>query len=245
MLPLAWPSPMIRAGLVAATATIRSSGSPRLWCPSLTRTGAESQALGSRATPSRCRLLWRRYRGARDRWRPCQSLRRATLATAVRGRTLPERRIDLADIASGPADVVREIVRTGLDVHHGAGTPVTQRRLQRLRRRCVDDVERCACRVRDIGGALHRVGFDKGRARRVPSLEASGALRIACFQPIAQYPRDFNGFRMRTHHAAIAAAASQSRNKKPSSISGRPRRAPSPPRLFMNILKLGAPYLRT
>jgi hypothetical protein len=57
--------------------------------------------------------------------------------------------------------------------------------------------------VRDIGGALHRVGFDKGRARRVPGFEASGAMRIARFQPIAQHPGDFNGFRMRTHHAAI------------------------------------------
>ena len=152
-----------------------------------------------------------------------------------------ERRIDLAGIAAGPANVMGQIVRTGLDVHHCAGAPMAQRRLQSFGRRGVDDIERCACRVRDIGGALHCVGFDKGRARRVPGFEAAAAFRIARFEPIAQDPGDFDGFRMRTHHAAMAAAASQSRNKKPSSISGRPRRAPSPPRLFMNILKLGAP----
>ncbi len=40
-------------------------------------------------------------------------------------------------------------------------------------------------------------------------------------------------------------AASHSRNRKPSSMSGSPRRFPSPPRLFMKILNDGAPESRT
>jgi hypothetical protein len=43
-----------------------------------------------------------------------------------------ERRVDFADIAARPADVMRQVVRAGFNMHIGASAPMTERRLQRF-----------------------------------------------------------------------------------------------------------------
>jgi hypothetical protein len=80
---------------------------------------------------------------------------------------------------------------------------MAKRCLQGFCRRSVDDVEWGTRRVRHVGCALHRVGFDERRAGCVPGFQAAAAFRVARFQPIAQHPGDFDRFRMRTDHAAI------------------------------------------
>src|SRR5579872_6810056 len=67
----------------------------------------------------------------------------------------------------------------------------------------MDDVERRTRGVRDVGSALHCVGFDKRRTRRVPGLETAAPLRVACLQSIAEDPGDLDRFRMRAHHTAV------------------------------------------
>ena len=81
-----------------------------------------------------------------------------------------QRRIDLPDIASGPAHVVGKIMRAGLDVDDSAGATMAQGGFQGLGRGGVDDIEWCARRMGDICRALHGVGLD----------EWAGASRSRC-----------------------------------------------------------------
>ena len=57
-------------------------------------------------------------------------------------------RIDLAGVAAGKADVVRQIVRTGFDGDPATAGAGAKRRLERVRRCGVNDIEPTAGRLR-------------------------------------------------------------------------------------------------
>ena len=199
----------------------------------------------SPATPSRCRRPWTTCRDARGRSRPCRRCRSRCPPTTPRDRRFTQWRIDLADVAAGPA-LRRASGNADRSRHAPAPAPRSrQRRIERLGRRGVHDIERAA------GGAAR---YRRRAARRRPRRRAAGSRSMWRGRPCpsdrppcarlrsTQASSIVSG--MRTHHAAVAARASHRRSRKPSSMSGRPSRAPSPPRLFMKILKLGAPYSR-
>ena len=111
---------------------------------------------------------------------------------------LTERRIDLGDIAALPGHVVREVVRAGFQGDARTGPALAQSGLERLVGRNMDDVHPRAGDARDIGGVLDRIGLDKRRTAAVPGRQPALAVRILGHQAIAQRPRHFDRFRVRT-----------------------------------------------
>src|SRR5262245_24414962 len=157
---------------------------------------------------------------------------------------LAQRWINFTDVAALEADIVCQIVRAGFDGDAAAAGARGERRLQRRRRCGVNDIEptitACAARpARCTASASTKGGRDAFQLARPPLPSGSAARRRSrSTQAISM----FSGCGQTIPPAA--AAASHRRNKKPSSMSGRPNRFPSPPRLFMKILKEGAPRSR-
>ena len=67
----------------------------------------------------------------------------------------------------------------------------------------VNDIEPRAGLACEQAGALHRVGLDERRARRVPRAQTAAAVRVFAHRPLAQHPGSLDVLRMRADHAAV------------------------------------------
>ncbi len=117
-------------------------------------------------------------------------------------RRLAQRRIDFADISTGPRNIMRQIVRAGFDMNRGAAAAMTERRRQCFCRRGMNDVKRGSGDIRHISCALHGVCLDKRRPRPIPGSQTAGAVSILFLQTIAQNPGDLDRLRVRANHSA-------------------------------------------
>src|SRR5262249_14606525 len=117
--------------------------------------------------------------------------------------TLAQRRIDLTDVAPLPIDVVREIMRTGLDENIGSSVARSQSRFQCLTRRCVYDVESRPFLSSEQRRALHGVRLDEWRSCGIPRAQASTPFGVCVHHAFAKNPGGLNVLRMRADHTAM------------------------------------------
>jgi hypothetical protein len=73
------------------------------------------------------------------------------------------------------------------------------------------------------------------------SSQAALAVRILKLEPITQHPGNLDRFRMRAHHATTAGRGLAQPEEKAIIDVREAEPCTSPPRLFMNILKVGTP----
>src|SRR5262249_54730429 len=119
---------------------------------------------------------------------------------AVDGAT--QRRIDFADVATNKRDIVRQVVRTGLDGDPATTAARANRGGERRRRGGVDDIEPATGRLRGECRTLPGVGLDQGRTRGVPGRKPAATVGVGALEAITEHPGYLDVLRMRAHDAA-------------------------------------------
>src|SRR5262249_3584496 len=111
---------------------------------------------------------------------------------------LAQRRINFTDVTAREADIVRQIVRACFDGDAAAASARAERRLQRRRRCCANDIEPTTGRLRDEARPPHGRVLEEGWARSIRTSKDTLSLGIGRAQASPQHPGYLDVLRMRT-----------------------------------------------